>query len=202
MQRNLFVSSAAAVVLMAGGPVAAAASTSADAARSGTAITAVPADTSAQTAADAALKHYPGVVESLDKDGSTWHVGVIGKNGRHAELEIDAGSGKVTQRNTDDNSDSGNEYKPLIAAKVTAVQAMKAALTGHPGQVWSVSWDSDDNNDNGNSQASYWNVEIKGSGGGTRNVHVDPTSGKATLSNSDSGGTNDGYNQNDDSGNN
>ncbi|MER5727046.1 PepSY domain-containing protein [Streptomyces sp. NPDC002138] len=182
MQRNLFVSSAAAVVLMAGGPVAAAAATtSADAARATTTVTAVPADVSAEAAATAALKHYPGVVESLDKDGSVWHVDVIGKSGKHAELQVDVRSGAVTQPNSDDNSnDNGNEYAPLIAAKVTAVQAMKAALAGHPGQVRSVSWDNDES-DNG-AKTLYWNVEIKTSGGKTQNVHVDPTSGKATLS--------------------
>ncbi|MFD7027985.1 PepSY domain-containing protein [Streptomyces sp. NPDC059917] len=182
MKRNVFVSSAAAVVLVAGGPVAAAAaSTAGDAARAPTAVTAVPADVSAETAAGAALKKFPGVVESLDLDGSVWHVDVIGKGGKHAELEVDASSGAVTQRNSDDNDDdNGNEYAPLIAAKVTAVQALKAAVAAHPGQVRSVSWDDDDN-DNGKT-SRYWNVEVKTSGGQTRNVHVDPASGKATLS--------------------
>ncbi|WP_330332687.1 PepSY domain-containing protein [Streptomyces sp. NBC_00536] len=186
MKRNLFVSSAAAVVLMAGGPVAAAAAqTTGDAARAGAAVTAVPADVSAETAATAALKHFPGVVESLDKDGSIWHVNVIGKNGAsHAELQVDVASGAVTQPNSADKNDNGNEYAPLIAAKVTAVRAMKAAVAAHAGQVRSVSWDSDD--DNGSTKR-YWNVEIKTSGGGTQNVHVDPTSGKVLSSNSDNG---------------
>ncbi|MFJ7202445.1 PepSY domain-containing protein [Streptomyces sp. NPDC098789] len=181
MKRNVFVSSAAAVVLVAGGPVAAAAaSTAGDAARAPTAVTAVPADVSAETAAAAALKKFPGVVESLDKDGSVWHVDVIGKGGKHAELEVDSGSGAVTQQNSDDNDENDNGYAALIAAKVTAVQALKAAVAAHPGQVRSVSWDDDDN-DNGKT-SRYWNVEVKTSGGQTQNVHVDPTSGKATLS--------------------
>ncbi|MET3983427.1 putative membrane protein YkoI [Streptomyces sp. PvR034] len=127
---------------------------------------------------------------------------MIGKGGKHAELEVDARSGAVTQRGDDDNDDNGDEYAPLIAAKVTAVQALKAAVAAHPGQVRSVSWDDDQ--DNGKT-SRYWNVEVKTSGGQTRNVHVDPTSGRATLSHDsgdrDSDGNSDGG-SNDDGGSN
>ncbi|MET9697683.1 PepSY domain-containing protein [Streptomyces sp. NPDC006529] len=200
MQRHLLVPSAVAVVLMAGGPVAAAAAapSAADAARAGAAVTAVPADASAETAATTALKRVPGVIESVDKDGSVWHVDAIGKNGRHTELEVDARSGRITQQNADDNSDDhGNDgdRKALIAAKVTAVKAMKAAVAARPGQVWSVSWDDDDNDNGGH--ARYWDVEVKTSGGKTQNVHVDPTSGKILSSHSDSGDRDNNDNDND-----
>lgn len=190
--RTLYVSSAAAVVLLVGGPVAAAAASTADAARTGPAAASalLRAGTDADGAASAALQKYPGTIESLDKDGSIWHVNVIGKNGGYAEVIVDGTSGSATVGNTEQNGDNGNEYAGLVAAKYNAQQAIKAALAAYPGTVWSVSWDNDDN-DNG-SQHRYWDVEIK-SGGRTTNVHVDPTSGKATTSNSDS---------NNDSGNN
>lgn len=189
-KRTLYVSSAAAVVLLVGGPVAAAAASAAGAAATAPAVsTAARADVDALGAAEAAVKHYPGVVESLDLDGSTWHVDVIGKNGKHAELEVDAAGGSVTRQNDDDDHYDGTEYRYLVDAEYTAQQAIKAALAAHPGKVVSVEWDDDD--DNGT--ARYWNVEVKsadGTGGGdgkTQNVHVDPTTGKATLSDSDSG---------------
>ncbi|MFD9359154.1 PepSY domain-containing protein [Streptomyces sp. NPDC060031] len=174
------VSTAAAVALMTGGPVAAAAANTADAAGSAPAAAAARSDMNAEQAAAAALKKYPGVVESLDKDDAVWHVDVIGKNGKHAELTVDTRSGKVFTENADEDSDDSGGNKALIAAKVTAKQAMEAALAAHPGQVSSVEWDDDDD-----SGARYWHVEIK-SGGKTTNVHVDPTSGKATVSRSDS----------------
>ncbi|MFE2285706.1 PepSY domain-containing protein [Streptomyces sp. NPDC059443] len=197
--RTLYVSSAAAVVLLLGGPVAAAAaSTTADAARTAPVVSAAlqRAGVDADGAATAALQKYPGTVESLDKDGSVWHVDVIGKNGGYAEVIVDGTTGSATVGNTEQNNDNGNEYAALLAAKYNAQQAMKAAVAAYPGKVWSVSWDSNDNGDNGNGNNNrrYWDVEIK-SGDRTTNVHVDPTSGKATASNSDS---NDNYGNNND----
>ncbi|MFI5760354.1 PepSY domain-containing protein [Streptomyces sp. NPDC051563] len=180
MKRTLYVSSAAAAaVLLVGGPVAAAAASTAEAA-AGSVSAPLRAAVDAEGAAAAALKGHPGVVESLDKDGSVWHVNVIGKDGSNTELIVTAATGAVAVENTDQNDDDGNEDAALIAAKVTAQQAMKAAVAAHPGQVWSVQWDDDDDNDS----KPYWDVEIK-SGGKTTNVHVDPTSGKATVSHDD-----------------
>ncbi|RKT06954.1 peptidase YpeB-like protein [Streptomyces sp. 3211.6] len=196
MKRTLYVSAAVSVALVAGGPVAAAAAVSADAARTVPAATAARADVDAQGAAAAALKHYPGYVESLDQDGSVWHVNVIGKDGKgHAELEVNAASGAVTQRNQDHDEDSG-EYKALIAAKVTADQAMKAALAAHPGQVRSLDWDDDD--DNG--RAPYWHVEIKATDGTTANVDVNATTAQVTPSHSDSNDNDENGNGNDNDG--
>ncbi|MCX4528160.1 PepSY domain-containing protein [Streptomyces sp. NBC_01551] len=181
MQRNAYISTAAAVVLMVGGPAAAVAASPSDAARTGSAA-AARVDVDAAGAAAAAVKHYPGTVESLDKDGPVWHVDVIGKNGTHAELTVDTRSGKVFTENADDDGDDDSgEQKQLLAAKVTAQQAIKAAVKAHPGQVQSVDWDDD-----GNGGSDYWNVEIKSANGDTKNVHVDPTTGKATVSSSDS----------------
>ncbi|WP_329379146.1 PepSY domain-containing protein [Streptomyces sp. NBC_01351] len=180
MKRNAYISAAAAVVLTVGGPVAAAAAASADTARAVTAVAAVPTAETAEEAAAAALKHYPGVVESLDKDGTLWHVDVISKDGKgHAELEV-AADGAVTERNRDTNQDA-NEHKELLAAKVTATQAMKAALGAHPGQVWSVNWQDDED---GN--AHYWEVEVRSADDKTWNVHVDHATGKVTQSGEDS----------------
>ncbi|WP_371617951.1 PepSY domain-containing protein [Streptomyces sp. NBC_00454] len=195
--RTLYVSSAAAVVLLVGGPVAAAAASTADAARTAPAVSSAlqRAGVDAGGAASAALQKYPGTVESLDKDGSIWHVNVIGKNGGYAEVIVDGATGSATVGNTEQNNDNGDEYTTLLAAKYNAQQAMKAALVAHPGTVWSVSWDD---NDNGNGNSRYWDVEIKNDGR-TTNVHVDPTSGKVTTSNSDS---NDNYGNNGDNGDN
>ncbi|MGW0747911.1 PepSY domain-containing protein [Streptomyces sp. NPDC002587] len=179
-KHKAYVSSAAAVALMIGGPVAAAAASTADAAGSAPAAAAARSDMNAEQAVAAALKKYPGVVESLDRDDAVWHVDIIGKNGKHAELTVDTRTGKVFTENADGDGDDNGGNKALLTAKVTAQQAMKAALAAHPGQVWSVEWDDDD--DNG---ARYWNVEVK-SGDKTTDVHVDPTSGKATVSQSDS----------------
>ncbi|KOU26014.1 hypothetical protein ADK52_10300 [Streptomyces sp. WM6372] len=181
-KHTAYVSTAAAVVLLAGGPAAAAAAHTADAARTAPAAAPARADVDAAGAVAAALKKYPGVVESVDKDGAVWHVDVIAKNGKHAELTVDTRSGKVFTENADDNSDDDGGNKAVVAAKVTAQQAMKAAVAAHSGQVWSVEWDDDD--DNG---SRYWNVQVK-SGDKTTNVHVDAASGKATVSGSDSDG--------------
>ncbi|MFZ3500428.1 PepSY domain-containing protein [Streptomyces sp. 5.8] len=182
MKRTLYVSSAAAAaVLLVAGPVAAAAASTAEAA-TGRLSAPLRAAVDAEGAAAAALKSHPGVIESLDKDGPVWHVNVIGKDGgTDTELLVTAATGAVTVENTDQNDEDGDEDAALVAAKVTAQQAMKAAVAAHPGQVWSVQWDDDDDNNN----TTYWDVEVK-SGGSTTNVHVDPTSGKATVSHSDS----------------
>ncbi|MFD3718240.1 PepSY domain-containing protein [Streptomyces sp. NPDC058674] len=177
MKRNLYAVSAASVVLMLGGPVAAAAAATADTARTAPAA-AARVDVTAEAAIAAALKAHPGVVESVDRDGSVWHVDVISKDGKHAELEVDSAGGAVSKENQDD--DDGDDRAPLLAAKVTAAEAAKAALAAHAGQVWSVNWDDDD--DNGK---RYWDVEVKTADGKTQNVHVDPASGKVIASNSD-----------------
>ncbi|MFG2995860.1 PepSY domain-containing protein [Streptomyces sp. NPDC048340] len=190
MKRTLYVSSAAAAVLLVGGPVAAAGAAAADAGRALPAVsTAARASVDAEGAAAAALKHYPGVIESLDKDGSTWHVNIIGKNGTYAEVEVGS-DGKATTRGTERNDDDRNENAALVGAKVNAQKAITAALAAHPGTVWSVNWDDDDND--GSSQKRYWDVQIKSGDGRTQNVHVDPTSGKATVSPSDSDEDEDG----------
>ncbi|MFJ5633285.1 PepSY domain-containing protein [Streptomyces goshikiensis] len=184
MQRSTYISTAAAVVLMVGGPVAAAAAATSGAAGTPSAATAAArADVDATGAAEAAVKHYPGTVVSLDKDGAVWHVDVIGKNGKHAELTVDTRSGKVFTEHADsDDDDNAQEKKQLLAAKVNAQKAVKAALAARPGQVRSVDWDDGDNGG-----ARYWDVEIQPKGGGaTRHVHVDATTGKATVSSSDS----------------
>ncbi|MEV6679641.1 PepSY domain-containing protein [Streptomyces erythrochromogenes] len=179
MKRTRYVSAATAVVLMTGGPVAVATAAAADTARTVAAtVLAVPAQVTAQEAAAAALKHYPGVVESLDLDGAVWHVDVISKDGKgHAELEVSA-SGAVTQQNRDDDENAA-ENKALTSAKVSAEQAMKAALAAHPGQVTTVEWDDDDG-------AASWHVEVKGKDGKTWDAQVNPTTGKVTQSDSDS----------------
>ncbi|MFE9636262.1 PepSY domain-containing protein [Streptomyces sp. NPDC006463] len=176
-----YASTAAAVALMIGGPVAAAAANTADAAGSAPAAAAARTEMNAEQAVAAALKKHPGVVESVDKDEAVWHVDIISKDGKHAELTVDTRSGKVFTENADEDSDDDAGNKALLSAKVTAQKAMKAALAAHAGQVSSVEWDDDDDN----RAAPYWNVEIK-SGDKTTDVHVDPTSGKATVSPSDS----------------
>ncbi|MBT2451249.1 PepSY domain-containing protein [Streptomyces sp. ISL-43] len=183
MQRNTYVSAAAAMVLALGGPVAAAATASADTATALPTATAARADVTAEAAAAAALKAHPGVIQSLDRDGAVWHVDVISKDGTHSELEVDAASGSVTRENQDDEQ-RADEYAALLAAKVTAEQAMKTALAAHPGKVWSVQWDDDDNN----GRAAYWNVEVKTTDGRTQNVHVDTATAKVVSSDSDGNG--------------
>ncbi|MCX5155151.1 PepSY domain-containing protein [Streptomyces sp. NBC_00291] len=184
MKRNVIISAAAAAVLTVGGPTAAAVAATGATAGTTTTATAARADVTAESASDAALKHHPGVVESLDKDGTVWHVNVVAKNGKNTEVEVDS-AGKATTRDTD--NDNAAQYAPLIAAKVNAKKAMAAALAANKGaKVWSVDWDDDD--DNG---STYWDIEVKSSDGKTKHVHVDPTSGKATASSSNSNDDND-----------
>ncbi|MFJ3840196.1 PepSY domain-containing protein [Streptomyces sp. NPDC090054] len=191
MKRNLYVSAAAAVVLMAGGPVAAASAATADSSRTAPASAVARVDVDAGGAAAAALKHFPGVVESLDQDGAIWHVNVIGKDGvTNAELEVSA-TGAVTERNKD-RDDNAAENARLVGAKITAAGAMKAALAAHPGTVVSVDWDDD--NDNGS--APHWNVEVKAADGKTSNYDVSSTDGKVTVSSDDGGNDNDGNDDN------
>ncbi|MGW6704249.1 PepSY domain-containing protein [Streptomyces sp. NPDC054956] len=194
MKRTLYVSSAAAAaVLLVGGPVAAAAASGAYTPSSDAASAPLRADVDAEGAVKAALEHHPGVIASLDKDGPVWHVNVVGKDGVDTELLVNAASGTVFVENDDENDDDSKENAAIVAAEVTAQQAMKAALAAHPGKVWSVQWDNDD-------KARYWDVEIK-AGGKTQNVHVDPSSGKATVSPSDNDNDNDeNENENDDNG--
>ncbi|MGW7347968.1 PepSY domain-containing protein [Streptomyces sp. NPDC054854] len=186
MKRKLYVSAAAAVVLMAGGPVAVASAATADSSRTAPASAVARVDVDAGGAAAAALKHFPGVVESLDQDGAIWHVNVIGKDGvTNAELEVSA-TGAVTERNKD-RDDNAAENARLVGAKITADAAMKAALAAHPGTVVSVDWDDD--NDNGS--APHWNVEVKAADGKTSNYDVSSTDGKVTVSSDDGGNDND-----------
>lgn len=185
MKRNAYVSTAAAVVLAIGGPVAVAAAASADTAKALPAAMAARVDITAEAAAAAALKAYPGVVQSLDRDGAIWHVDVVSKDGTHAELEVDAVSGGVT-REERDNEQKADEYAELLAAKVTAEQAMKTAVAAHPGAVWSVEWDDGDNG-----RVDAWNVEVRSTDGKTQNVHVDTATGKVVSTDSGNDG-NDG----------
>ncbi|MFG2989867.1 PepSY domain-containing protein [Streptomyces sp. NPDC048257] len=197
MKRNVFVSAAASVVLLVGGPVATAAAASADTARTAPAA-AARADVTAEQAVAAALKDYPGVVESLDRDGNVWHVDVITKDGKgHAELQVDAATGKVTRGNVD-TSENAAEHQDLLAAKVTAEQAAKAAVAAHPGTAWTVEWDSDDNG----GKAAYWHVEVRGTDGKTWDGSVDATTGKVTTQSGTDGNsdTNSDTNSDSDSG--
>lgn len=186
MKRNAYISAAACVVLMVGGPAAAMGAASADTARTvPAAAAAVRGDVTAEGAAAAALKHYPGVVQSLDKDGSTWDVDVISKDGKgHAELDVNEKTGAVTERDRDTDEDSA-EHQALLAAKVTAEQAIKAALAAHPGRVSSVDWDEGDAVPCAPPGVSTtWNVEVEAADGKNWNVHVDPTTAKVTAADS------------------
>lgn len=76
-----------------------------------------------------------------------------------------------------DKDENPGEHKGLLAAKITAAQAAKAAVAAHPGTTWTVEWDSDD--DSG--KTPYWHVEVRGSDGKTWDASVDPTTGKVTA---------------------
>lgn len=182
MKRNVYVSAAASVVLLVGTPITAAAAASADTARTAaTAATAARVDVDATGAVEAALKHYPGVVESLDKDGSTWRVDVVSKDGRgHAEVEVTGGGEAATRE--EDTARNGSENKALLDAKVTAAEAIKAALAARPGTVSSVDWEDVDDSH----RAPHWHVEVKTVDGTTQDLSVDALTGKATVAPADS----------------
>ncbi|MFD8021431.1 PepSY domain-containing protein [Streptomyces lavendulae] len=115
---------------------------------------------------------------------------MVGKNGKSNSEVLVSSSGAATRANQDTDQDAG-EYKTLIAAKVGAAKAMKAALAAQPGKVRSLDWD--DENDNG--VADHWSVQIKSANGATRDVGIDATTGKVVPADSgddsgDDGGDN------------
>ncbi|MGX1133165.1 putative membrane protein YkoI [Streptomyces glaucescens] len=62
------------------------------------------------------------------------------------------------------------------ASKLTAAQAIEAALKDRPGTVYSADLDDDRDGDDGDDRG--WEVDILGSGTTSYTVHVDPATGK------------------------
>ncbi|WP_411101844.1 PepSY domain-containing protein [Streptomyces sp. cmx-4-9] len=185
MKRTPLICTTAAAALVLAGPAAAAPAAVADTARTAPVSAAARADVDADAAASAALKHVPGTVESLDKDGAVWHVNVVGKDGvTNSELEVST-TGAVRQAHRNRDADSAGNA-PLVGAKTTAAAAMRAALAAHPGTVVSVDWDDDDNG-----AAPHWNVEVKAKDGKTSHYDVTSTDGKVSVSSDDGGNDND-----------
>ncbi|UQX03040.1 PepSY domain-containing protein [Streptomyces sp. RerS4] len=181
-KRTPYVAAAASLALVVAGPLAATAAgapTTAPAAVSG-AVTVTLVAIDAQGAAEAAVKAFPGKIESLDKVGPIWHVDVISDDGKsHAGLELDANGG-VLRKDVETGRDPG-EAKRLKDAATDAPAAIKAALAAHRGEVTSV--DFDDDADQGSKP--HWNVEIKGADGKDRSIDVDAKTGKVTGSDAD-----------------
>jgi uncharacterized membrane protein YkoI len=173
MKRKLVIAAVAAAALVGGGTYTAVATT-------GNAAGA-PQLTAAQAAA-AALKHTPGVVESVDLDDESkgrWEVDVIGRDAREHELGVDAATGTVRAAKDDDgqddDADDRTERSALRAAKVDAQQAAAAALALQPGTVTSVEFDG------------RWEVEVHAKDGRDHEVKVDAKTAQASLSGTDDG---------------
>jgi uncharacterized membrane protein YkoI len=177
MKRKLVIAAVAAAALVGGGTYTAVATTGNGAG--------APQLTAAQAAA-AALKHTPGVVESVDLDDESkgrWEVDVIGKDAREHELGVDAATGTVRAAkdddghddDADDRADDRAERSALRAAEVDAQQAAATALALQPGTVTSVEFDG------------QWEVEVHAKDGRDHEVKVDAKTAHASLSGADDG---------------
>ncbi|MFD7462288.1 MULTISPECIES: PepSY domain-containing protein [unclassified Streptomyces] len=72
------------------------------------------------------------------------------------------------------------------ASKLTAAQAIEAALKAQPGTVYSADLDDDrDGDDDGDGDDRGWEVDILGSGSTSYTVHVDPATGKVLGTDTD-----------------
>ncbi|MGY1578567.1 PepSY domain-containing protein [Streptomyces sp. MN13] len=70
------------------------------------------------------------------------------------------------------------------ASRLTAAQAIEAALKAQPGTVYSADLDDDrDGDDDGDDRG--WEVDILGSGSTSYTVHVDPATGKVLGTDTD-----------------
>ncbi|MFI0444948.1 PepSY domain-containing protein [Actinomadura sp. 6N118] len=140
-----------------------------------------------ERAADAALAAVPGHIADLGlhHNGRTliWEADVLAVGGTWRELHIDAGNGRVLS-NEIDASDKGDrraggsrprDYaKALRSAKITARQAVRAAVQAVPGTAVSVDFEY--------RQTRYvWEVDITTGNGRKRELRVDATTGKATA---------------------
>ncbi|MEV5310476.1 PepSY domain-containing protein [Streptomyces sp. NPDC052610] len=72
------------------------------------------------------------------------------------------------------------------ASKLTAAQAIEAALKAQPGTVYSADLDDDrDGDDDGDGDDRGWEVDILGSGSTSYTVRVDPATGKVLGTDTD-----------------
>ncbi|MGW0185639.1 PepSY domain-containing protein [Streptomyces sp. NPDC003362] len=72
------------------------------------------------------------------------------------------------------------------ASRLTAAQAIEAALKAQPGTVYSADLDDDrDGDDDGDGDDRGWEVDILGSGSTSYTVHVDPATGKVLGTDTD-----------------
>ncbi|MFJ3580916.1 PepSY domain-containing protein [Streptomyces sp. NPDC090127] len=136
------------------------------------------ATVTAVQAIDTALEARPGTVVSADLDGDddhAWEVEVLGRGTTAYTVHVDATTGKVLSRETEDDADDNDERTALKGATVDAREA--AGAGGAKGFVTSVSLDDDDDD----RAAAAWDVETtKG------DWQVDPKTAAVTADRDDS----------------
>ncbi|MFJ3666445.1 PepSY domain-containing protein [Streptomyces sp. NPDC090106] len=131
---------------------------------SGSTTVSAAAPVSVTDAVDAALKHTPGTVLSVDRedDGAgAWEVDVVKADGTEYEVRVSLDTGAVTgahrdredRDDRDDRDDDGRDDDGLSALKGADVSARDAAVAvAGKGTVTEVSLDDDD-------RTVAWNVE-------------------------------------------
>lgn len=134
----------------------------------------------AQEAAVIALDEVPGAVVEIDRDdaGGTvvWEVLVRDDSGNGVEVDVDAATGEVRDRDDEDLPDEAASGAP----RVTAVEAMDTAVAEVPGGAVR---DLDLSDDDGR---IVWDVEVQGDAGRV-DVTVDASSGDVLDIDADDG---------------
>jgi len=166
---RILIGAAAAVGVLAGAAGLAAAVTGSD----GTA----PEPTVARAAAErTALAEVPGSVtgSELDLDDGEWDVDVTAADGSRHEVGVDATTGEVVARESDDADDDrgDDDGDPSLAADaaVTQAEAEAAARATAPGTIHQVTIEREDGR-------VVWDVEVDGDDGARHDVQVDAETG-------------------------
>ncbi|MDI3424064.1 PepSY domain-containing protein [Streptomyces luteolus] len=159
----------------------------------------VGAKLTAAQAVEAALKHQPGTAvsaelddEDSDDDDSddgdsgerlAWEVDVLGQGDAWHTVHLDAATGKVIGKKTEDERDDAREARAALkGAETDAAQAARSAA--EKGFVTSI--DLDDDGRSGH-VSEGWEIETAASDGrdGDRDWNVDVRSGKLTVDHDD-----------------
>ncbi|MEV0280072.1 PepSY domain-containing protein [Streptomyces sp. NPDC050610] len=109
-------------------------------------------------------------------DGSEWRSKVAARDGTAHEVNVDAGSGKVTRSRTEPDQDGDDKRKladRLGKAKVTAQQAVRTSTERKPGTTTAVEIDGRDDG------TVIWSVDLVNTGNWNKTTFdVDVTNGK------------------------
>ncbi|MEU2242640.1 PepSY domain-containing protein [Streptomyces sp. NPDC018338] len=96
------------------------------------------------------------------------------------------GAAPVQQARAALDRDDDRDAEAAREARITAVQAIDAAVKARPGTVVSAELDDDKNDDKDDADGEGWEVVVLGAHGSTTHtVHVDPVSGRVLSTDTD-----------------